>query len=140
MKRLLQGLYVCLVVVESRGKVNNLQEFHEYNYETYLLILYLFPFLGVNTTIHLFLAHSAQLIFLNDCTGFAQKAEKALETKNKTTRDNRLHLSRTTNQGANYKYFRRIFYRLKLQICTFLLSRTSFTSLVCLFSIVSRHD
>ena len=60
MRRVLQGLYVCLVVVESRNLVN-VQEFHEYNYETYLLILYLFPFLGVNTTIHLFLAHSGGL-------------------------------------------------------------------------------
>ena len=60
MRRVLQGLYVCLVVVESRNLVN-VQEFHEYNYETYLLILHLFPFLGVNTTIHLFLAHSGGL-------------------------------------------------------------------------------
>ena len=49
-------------------------------------------------------ATSAQLIYLNGCRGFAQKSEKPLEVKNKTTRDNRVNLTRKSKQGTNYKY------------------------------------
>ena len=74
MARILQGLSVLIRVSGSRNLIKT-QEFHEYNYETYLVILELFPWLGVNNTLHFFLAHVAQVIWLNGSRGLAQLGE-----------------------------------------------------------------
>ena len=104
MRRVLEGLNVCLIITGCRNYVR-VQEFHEYNMHTYVLFMSLFPQLkDLNTTVHIFLGHSAQLIFLNGCKGFFHTREDPQEVRNKTVRNNRVNLSSTFNQGANHKF------------------------------------
>ena len=75
---LLQQMSVILRVASSTQKIK-VQEFHEFNLDTYQKLLKLFPWMDVNDSVH-GLFHSAQFIEkYNNCYGLGQLSESALE-------------------------------------------------------------
>ena len=86
------------------------KEFEDFCNETYCQILEKFPWAKITMTLHKFLAHSAQIIYLNGGDGLGQESESPLESQHKHLRRVRMTLARMTSLDDNITdIFHRLF-------------------------------
>ena len=86
-------------MINSNRKVR-VPEYKDFCTETYLLIKEV-DWIVIAPTIHMILAHSAELILDNKCYGLLNFSESGIEANNKFLRQYRVNYSRKTNQYDN---------------------------------------
>ena len=103
----LNRLWVILFIYTSDSKDEvNVDMFREFCTETYNLILNNFnnletKWINITPTLHMLLAHSWELIEMNNSCGLGECSETGLENNNKFLRFFRLCLSRKNSQETN---------------------------------------
>lgn len=87
----------------SSGEKINLRKYKDLTRDTYSLLIEKLPWVSITPTIHKILAHSLELIELNNNEGLKSWSEEGLEANNKRLRCYREKLARKTNQLDNLK-------------------------------------
>ena len=87
----------------SSGQHVNLEAYANLCTESYLLLVRKLPWISIVPTVHKLLAHSAELIELNNGCGLRAWSEEGIESNNKRLRQIRTNLSRKNNQLKNLK-------------------------------------
>ena len=100
---------IILNVLNSRSEVKQLEKFQELCHNVYKDLLTWFPNAHITPTMHKMLAHSWELVSMNDSYGLGAYAEEGLEGCNKFLRRYRVSLSRKCGKQENqYDCFRRL--------------------------------
>ena len=111
LKKLWRYLAIILRVISCNTKVKNLDKFESLCRETYKFILdnwppvkigkKVVPQVVISPSVHKLLAHSGELMRLNDSFGLGLLSEAGVESSNKLLRRFRINLSRKTSQTEN---------------------------------------
>ena len=100
-KSILSRHSIALNVLNSKEKVINLEEFKTFCHTLYCDILTWFPGAHITPTVHKVLAHSWELISMNDDHGLGNYSEEGLEACNKLLRRIRSCLARKMGKEEN---------------------------------------
>jgi hypothetical protein len=105
LRTIIVRIAVALRVVSSKNKIveEKVKELEVFNRETYKLILksYPPPICRISPSVHKLLAHTSELIMLNECHGLGTVSEGGIEACNKLLRRYRISVSRKRNQHDN---------------------------------------
>ena len=112
LKELHQKFSIILRIIASKSKVR--EEFEDFCYSAYKILLVEFPWMKLSETVHRFLAHSAEVIRLNGDQGLGQLSESPLEAQHKLVRKYRTYLARLTNETDNLQD---VYNRLYMRFC-----------------------
>ena len=112
LQELHQKFSVILRIISSKSYVR--EEFEDFCYDTYKLLLQEFPWMKLSETVHRLLAHSAEVIRLNGNQSLGQLSESPLEAQHKLVRKYRTYLARLTNETDNLQD---VYTRLYMRFC-----------------------
>ena len=91
---ILFGLSAAVKVINSQKRRVNTQKLRDITQEVNLKIVESFPWAAVSPSIHRILAHSWEVVELNNGFGLGDLSEEGLEAFNKHIRERRCHGSR----------------------------------------------
>ena len=90
-------------MINSQSRKVNTGKLRELTQDIYLKIVEIFPWAVVSPSVHRILAHSWEVIELNNGYGLGDLSEEGLEALNKQIRDRRLHGARKDSTENNFK-------------------------------------
>ena len=93
----LLGLCATVKVINSQKRRVNVEKLRQLTMETYLALVEGFPWAAVSPSVHRILAHSWEVIQLNDGYGLGGLSEEGLESLNKQIRHTREKGARKDN-------------------------------------------
>ena len=98
----LLGLCATVKVINSQKRRVNVEKLRQLTMETYLALVEGFPWAAVSPSVHRILAHSWEVIQLNDGYGLGGLSEEGLESLNKQIRHTREKGARKDNCFHNF--------------------------------------
>ena len=99
---ILLGLSATVKVINSQKRRVNIEKVRELTQDVYLAIVEHFPWAAVSPSVHRILAHSWEVMELNNGFGLGDLSEEGLEALNKRIRSRREHGARKTSTLANF--------------------------------------
>ena len=100
---ILLGLSAAVKVIDSQKRRVNTQKLRDITQEVNLKIVESFPWAAVSPSIHRILAHSWEVVELNNGFGLSDLSEEGLEALNKHIRERRCHGSRKNSTEVNFE-------------------------------------
>ena len=100
---ILLGLSAAVKVINSQKRRVNTQKLRDITQEVNLKIVESFPWAAVSPSIHRILAHSWEVVELNNGFGLGDLSEEGLEALNKHIRERRCHGSRKNSTEVNFE-------------------------------------
>ena len=88
-RNILIGLCAAVKIVNSQKRKVNVEKFRDMTLEVYVKLMQCFPWCAVSPSVHRILAHSWEVIELNDSHGLGNLSEEGLEALNKYIRSRR---------------------------------------------------
>ena len=86
---ILLGLFAAVKVINSQKRRVNVEKYRQMLTEVHIKLLQCFPWCAVSPSVHRILAHSWEVIELNNGFGLGNKSEEGLEALNKYIRSRR---------------------------------------------------
>ena len=99
---ILLGLCAAVKVINSQKRKVNVEKVRELTQEVYRKIVGCFSWAVVSPSVHRVLAHSWEVIELNDGFGLGDMSEEGLEALNKQIRERREHGARKDSTENNF--------------------------------------
>ena len=112
LKELHKKFSIILRIIASKSYVR--EEFKDFCYDTYKLLVKEFSWMKLSESLHRLLAHSAEVIRMNDNQSLGQLSESPLEAQHKLVRKYRTCLARITNETDNLPD---VYNRLYMRFC-----------------------
>ena len=84
--QILLGICSLVKVMNSQKRRVNVDNVSRLGRQVYFLIVRRFPWAAISPSVHRILAHSWEVIQLNDCYGLGNQSEEGLEALNKNIR------------------------------------------------------
>ena len=100
--QILLGICSLVKVMNSQKRRVNVDNVSRLGRQVYLLIVRRFPWAAISPSVHRILAHSWEVIQLNDCYGLGNQSEEGLEALNKNIRSIRSKGARKTSTEKNF--------------------------------------
>ena len=100
---ILLGLSATVKVINSEKRRVNIEKVRELTQEVYMAIVENFPWAVVSPSVHRILAHSWEVMELNNGFGLGDLSEEGLEALNKMIRSRREHGARKTSTEDNMR-------------------------------------
>ena len=99
---ILLGLSATVKVINSQKRRVNIEKVRELTQDVYLAIVEHFPWAAVSPSVHRILAHSWEVMELNNGFGLGDLSEEGLEALNKRIRSRREHGARKNSTLSNF--------------------------------------
>ena len=100
---ILLGLSATVKVINSQKRRVNIEKVRELTQDVYLAIVEHFPWAAVSPSVHRILAHSWEVMELNNGFGLGDLSEEGLEALNKRIRSRREHGARKDSTENNFR-------------------------------------
>ena len=100
---ILLGLCTMVKVINSQTRKVNTDKLRNLSLSVYLKIVEIFPWAVVSPSVHRILAHSWEVVELNNYYGLGDMSEEGLEALNKHIRDRRSHGARKDRTENNFR-------------------------------------
>ena len=100
---ILLGLCVVVKVINSQQRKVNVEKLQQICKEVNLKLVTTFPWAAISPSVHRILAHSPEVIQLNNGYGLGDGSEEGLEALNKYIRSMREHGARKVNTESNFE-------------------------------------
>ena len=100
---ILLGLCASVKIINSQKRKVNIQRLREVAREVYSKIVVVFPWAVVSPSVHRILAHSWEVIQMNNGYGLGGESEEGLEALNKYIRNLKEHGARKNSTENNFK-------------------------------------
>ena len=100
--QILLGICSLVKVMNSQKRRVNVDNVSRLGRQVYLLIVRRFPWAAISPSVHRILAHSWEVIQLNDCYGLGNQSEEGLEALNKNIRSIRSKGASKTSTENNF--------------------------------------
>ena len=97
------GICRAVRLLNSQRRENDIIRYKKLCQTTYQAVIESFPWVLISPSLHRVLAHSAELIEMNDLRGLGSQSEEGLEALNKSIRFLKSHGARKTSISDNMK-------------------------------------
>ena len=101
--QILLSLCTAVKVINSQSRKVNTDKLRDITQDAYLKIVSLFPWAVISPSVHRILAHSWEVVELNNCYGLGDMSEEGLEALNKQIRERRSHGARKDRTENNFR-------------------------------------